>query len=146
MLINISSMKIYFAGAICGGRDDAKLYENIIAYLEEKGNVLTEHVGNTNLSRKGEISIKDEEIYKRDMKWLQSAEIIIAEVTIPSLGVGYELGVAEKLQIPILCIYRSENGKSLSAMVQGNTFFTCREYKTFIDVQKWIDDFIKSLN
>ena len=34
MLINISSMKIYFAGAIRGGRDDAKLYKEIIAYLE----------------------------------------------------------------------------------------------------------------
>ena len=70
---------------------------------------------------------------------------MVAEVTTPSLGVGYELGVAEKLQIPILCIYRSENGKSLSAMVQGNTFFTCKEYKTFIDVKKWIDNFIVAL-
>ena len=139
-------MKIYFAGSIRGGREDAQLYENIIAYLEEKGQVLTEHVGSTDLSWEGETSRKDEEIYNRDMEWLQSADIVVAEVTTPSLGVGYELGVAEKLQIPILCIYRSENGKSLSAMVQGNTFFTCREYKTFIDVQKWIDDFIKSLN
>ena len=43
-------MKIYFAGSIRGGREDAQLYENIIAYLGEKGLVLTEHVGNTDLS------------------------------------------------------------------------------------------------
>ena len=138
-------MKIYFAGAIRGGREDAQLYENIIAYLGEKGQVLTEHVGSTNLNRKGESSQKDKEIYNRDMEWLKSADIVIAEVTTPSLGVGYELGIAEKLQIPILCLYRSENGKRLSAMVGGNTIFTCREYKTFIDVQKWIDNFIHAL-
>ena len=103
-------MKIYFAGSIRGGRKDAQLYNNIIAYLREKGQVLTEHVGSTDLSWKGETSRKDEEIYNRDIKWLKSADIVIAEVTNPSLGVGYELAIAEKLQIATLCLYRSENG------------------------------------
>ena len=145
ILINISTMKIYFAGAIRGGRKDAQLYKNIIEYLGEKGQVLTEHVGSTDLSWKGETSRKDEEIYNRDMEWLKSADMVIAEVTTPSLGVGYELGIAEKLQIPTLCLYRSENGKSLSAMVQGNKTFTCSEYKTFLNVQKCIDAFIQEL-
>ena len=138
-------MKIYFAGAIRGGRKDAQLYENIIAYLKEKGQVLTEHVGSTDLSLEGETSSKDKEIYNRDMKWLQSADIMVAEVTTPSLGVGYELGIAEKLNIPVLCLYQSENRKSLSAMVQGNKIFICREYKGLIEAQKWIDDFIVAL-
>ena len=138
-------MKIYFAGAIRGGREDAQLYENIIAYLKGKGQVLTEHVGSTDLSWEGETCRKDEEIYNRDMEWLKSADIVIAEVTTPSLGVGYELGIAEKLQIPILCLYRIENGKSLSAMVLGNKVFTCKEYKTLMEAQKGIDDFIQSL-
>ena len=138
-------MKIYFAGAIRGGREDAQLYENIIAYLGEKGQVLTEHVGSTDLSWKGETSRKDEEIYNRDMEWLQSADIVVAEVTTPSLGVGYELGIAEKMKIPVLCLYRRENGKSLSAMVKGNKVFICREYEGFMDAQKRIDDFIQAL-
>ena len=84
-------MKIYFAGAIRGGREDAQLYENLIAYLNEKGQVLTEHIGRTDLNREGETSSKDEEIYNRDIKWLQSTDMVVAEVTTPSLGVGYEL-------------------------------------------------------
>ena len=139
-------MKIYFAGAIRGGRKDAQLYENLIAYLEGKGQVLTEHVGSPGLDNKGEISRKDEDIYNRDIEWLQSADVVVAEVTTPSLGVGYELGIAEKLKIPILCLFRDDKGKSLSAMIQGNTSFTCREYKRLIDAQKLIDDFIHSLN
>ena len=138
-------MKIYFAGAIRGGREDAKLYENLIAYLKEKGQVLTEHIGSTNLSWEGETTSKDEEIYNRDIKWLQSAEIVVAEVTTPSLGVGYELGIAEKLNIPVLCLYRPGEGNRLSAMISGNAIFTCKEYSVFIEAQKWIDVFIQSL-
>jgi nucleoside 2-deoxyribosyltransferase len=138
-------MKIYFAGAIRGGREDAQLYENIIAYLKDKGDVFTEHVGNTNLSWKGEIARKDEEIYNRDMEWLKSADIVIAEVTTPSLGVGYELGIAEKLNIPALCLYRSGEGSRLSAMISGNAIFACRQYTAFIEAQKYIEDFIQSL-
>ena len=137
-------MKIYFAGAIRGGRKDAQLYENLIAYLNEKGQVLTEHIGSTDLNREGETSSKDEEIYNRDIKWLQSADVMVAEVTTPSLGVGYELGIAEKLNIPVLCLYRPDKGNCLSAMVSGNSIFTCREYTVFIEAQKWIDDFIQS--
>ena len=137
-------MKIYFAGAIRGGREDAQLYKNLIAYLKEKGQVLTEHIGSTDLSWEGEISSKDEEIYNRDIKWLQSADIVVAEVTTPSLGVGYELGIAEKLNIPVLCLYRPDQRNRLSAMISGNAIFTCRKYTVFIEVQKWIDDFIQS--
>ena len=137
-------MKIYFAGAIRGGRKDAQLYEKLIAYLKEKGQVLTEHIGSTDLSWEGETSSKDEEIYNRDIKWLQSTDIVVAEVTTPSLGVGYELGIAEKLNIPVLCLYRPDEGNRLSAMVSGNAIFTCREYTVFIEAQKWIDDFIQS--
>ena len=137
-------MKIYFAGAIRGGREDAQLYEKLIAYLKEKGQVLTEHIGSTDLSWEGETSSKDEEIYNRDIKWLQSADIVVAEVTTPSLGVGYELGIAEKLNIPVLCLYRPDKGNRLSAMISGNPIFVCREYTVFIEVQKWIDNFIQS--
>ena len=137
-------MKFYFAGAIRGGREDAQLYENLIAYLKEKGKVLTEHIGCTDLSWEGETSSKNEEIYNRDIKWLQSADIVVAEVSTPSLGVGYELGIAEKLNIPVLCLYRPGEGNRLSAMISGNAIFTCREYTVFIEVQKWIDDFIQA--
>ena len=79
------------------------------------------------------------------MEWLQSADIVVAEVTTPSLGVGYELGIAEKLNIPVLCLYRPDKGNRLSAMVSGNAIFTCKEYSVFIEAQKCIDDFIQPL-
>ena len=136
-------MKIYFAGAIRGGREDAEFYVNIIHYLEKFGVVLTEHVGSTELSEKGEISRTDNDIFQRDLSWLQSADVVVAEVGTPSLGVGYELGIAEKLKTPVLCLYRPIKGKCLSAMINGNEKFQCRTYQGFDEAKTHINNFIK---
>jgi len=136
-------MKIYFAGAIRGGRDETDYYKKIITYLSSKAEVLTEHVGSSTLTIIGEKSRSNEEIFIRDMDWLKSADLVIAEVTTPSLGVGYELGIAEKLNIPVLCLYRKTAGKRLSAMISGNQKFKCQAYQTLDEAQIHINNFFK---
>ena len=136
-------MKIYFAGAIRGGREDANLYFKIIHYLENFGTVLTEHVGSTELSETGEVSRTDNDIFQRDLNWLQSADVVVAETSTPSLGVGYELGIAEKLELPILCLYRPTKGKRLSAMINGNEKFQCEAYQGFDEAKTHINNFLK---
>ena len=136
-------MKIYFAGAIRGGREETDIYNNIITYLSSKAEVLTEHVGSSELKTIGETNRSDGEIFLRDMEWLQSADLVIAEVTTPSLGVGYELGIAEKLKIPVLCLYRPIKGKRLSAMISGNEKFNCQTYQTLDDAKVHINKFLK---
>ena len=136
-------MKIYFAGAIRGGRDETDIYNNIINHLSSKAEVLTEHVGSSKLTTIGETNRSDGEIFLRDMEWLQSADLVIAEVTTPSLGVGYELGIAEKLKIPALCLYRPIKGKRLSAMISGNEKFNCQAYQTLDDAKVHINKFLK---
>jgi len=136
-------MKIYFAGAIRGGRDETDIYNNIITYLSSKAEVLTEHIGSSELMTIGETNRSDREIFMRDMEWLQSADLVIAEVTTPSLGVGYELGIAAKLKIPVLCLYRPIKGKRLSAMISGNEKFNCQAYQTLDDAKVHIDKFLK---
>jgi nucleoside 2-deoxyribosyltransferase len=105
--------------------------------------VLTEHVGSSELTTIGETNRFDGEIFMRDMEWLQSADLVIAEVTTPSLGVGYELGIAEKLKIPVLCLYRPIKGKRLSAMISGNEKFNCQAYQTLDDAKVHINKFLK---
>ena len=85
-------MKIYFAGSIRGGRDDAEIYSQIIEFLQGYGEVLTEHVGKKDLNAMGESTLSDKQIHDRDMKWLLESDLMVAEVTNPSLGVGYEIG------------------------------------------------------
>jgi hypothetical protein len=57
-------MKIYFAGAIRGGRDDSDIYLQIVSMLTRYGTILTEHVGDPNLDVRGE-ELSDQQIYDR---------------------------------------------------------------------------------
>jgi nucleoside 2-deoxyribosyltransferase len=135
-------MKIYFAGSITGGRGDKEIYLKIITLLQEYGQVLTEHVGDADLSHMGEMKEK-EFIFNRDMDWLRASDVVVAEVTTPSLGVGYEIGLAETLNKKVLCLYRELPEKSLSAMVRGNKLFKIKEYKTIEDLPEIFREFFR---
>ena len=119
--------KIYFAGSIRGGRIDADLYGRIIRYMQQNAKVLTEHVGSPhlNLMEQGK---KDIDIYDQDTAWLRESDIVIAECTCPSLGVGYELAYAEKYEIPCHIFY-DRSKTQLSAMLTGNPYFTIHPYE-----------------
>lgn len=116
-------MKIYFAASIRGGREDVDKYYKIIEFLNTKGTVLTEHVGNKTLSSSGEVNITEEFIHDRDLKWLKDSDLIVAEVSNPSLGVGYELGIASQLNKRVICLFNSNTNRKLSAMIRGNKNF-----------------------
>ena len=91
----------------------------------------------------GEYVKKSDFIYNRDIEWLKTADIVISEVTNPSLGVGYELAYAEKLNIPVFCLYRPSADKKLSAMIEGNKNFNVFEYQKVQDLDEF---FIKIFN
>lgn len=61
-----------------------------------------------------------------------------------SLGVGYEIGLAESLSKPILCLVKSANRESLSAMIAGNGHVCLAEYATVDEARVQIDDFMKT--
>jgi 2'-deoxynucleoside 5'-phosphate N-hydrolase len=133
-------MKIYFAGAIRGGRQDAALYYEIVRRLQKHGEVLTEHVADSELGILGQ-DIGDRKIHARDINWLQAADYLVAEVTTPSLGVGYEIGKATEWGKPVLCLYRPEEKRSLSAMISGCEALTVREYQTVAELTEIIENF-----
>jgi 2'-deoxynucleoside 5'-phosphate N-hydrolase len=134
-------MTIYFAGSISGGRDDQPLYFEIIKKLSNYGAVATEHVANKELSSYGETSLSDEAIYSRDVAWLTEADVVVAEITTPSLGVGYELGYAEALRKKVLCIYRKSEGRKISSMIVGDNFFATQVYKDLADLDEIFENF-----
>lgn len=136
--------KIYFAGSIRGGRQDAVLYQNIVSYLQAFGTVLSEHIADNSLTTKGSAG-SVESIHDQDIAWLTEADVIIAEVTTPSLGVGYEIATAAAQNKPILCLYREQEGKQLSAMIAGCQKTTCKTYQTLEQVQVIIKEFMQNL-
>lgn len=119
--------KIYFAGSIRGGRVDAELYARLIRYMQQNAVVLTEHIGSPhlNLMEQGK---RDIDIYDQDTAWLRESDVVIAECSCPSLGVGYELAFAEKLGKPCHIFY-DRTKTQLSAMLTGNPYFTIHPYE-----------------
>ena len=114
--------KIYFSGSIRGGRTDQGLYASLIDYMKRNHIVLTEHIGFQNAAS----PMSDEDIYSRDINWLKECDLVIAECSTPSLGVGYELAYAEKLNKPVYILCRED--VILSAMLQGNPYFHIHFY------------------
>lgn len=133
--------KVYFAGSIRGGRVDARLYERLIKYIQQTDIVLTEHIGcsNLNLMEQGK---KDQDIYVQDTTWLHESDVLIAECTCPSLGVGYELAYAEKLGKECHIFY-DKQASQLSAMLTGNSFFHIHPYTKEEEIYPVIDEILK---
>lgn len=130
--------KIYFAGSIRGGRADAELYKDIIDYMKKTDTVLTEHIGNLSLSLLEQGRNKDALIYEQDTDWLKECDMVIAECTHASLGVGYELAYAENLKKPVHIFYRPGDTQ-LSAMLTGDPYFHIIPYDTREDVFNALD-------
>ena len=135
--------KIYFAGSIRGGRGDIDLYAQIIGLLRGYGQILTEHLANPKISSYGETHMSNAEIYERDISRMNEADIVIAEVTTPSLGVGYELGYAEAQNKKIVVLYRPQERKRLSAMLAGNQNMTIVEYTDMSELPAIFDTLLK---
>ena len=134
--------KIYFAGSIRGGRVDADLYHRIISYIQRTDVVLTEHVGKSNLCLTEQGRGRDAAIYNQDTAWLRESDLLIAECTCPSLGVGYELAYAEHRGIPCHIFY--DRGKTqLSAMLTGNPYFHIHPYDSEQDIYPQLDKILQ---
>ncbi len=136
-------MKIYFAGSIKGGREKQKEYYELIDYIKLYGEVLTEHIGNDNTDIDNEIKYstsEDEHVYIRDTKWIDMCDVLIAEVSIPSLGVGYEIAYAESKGKQVICLYNINSEKSLSYMISGNIKNKVIKYRNLDEAKNNITD------
>jgi len=136
-------MKIYFAGSIRGGRHDSALYHEIVQQLKTYGEVFTEHVGDTELGVLSQ-DAGDVKTHDRDLDWLRASDYLVAEVTTPSLGVGYEIGKATEWGKPVLCLYRPAEGRLLSAMIAGSNAVTLNEYQSPNELKGTFEQFFQS--
>ena len=87
--------------------------------------MLTEHVGDLSLSTVEDKG--DKAIYEQDMAWLRESDLVVAECTQVSLGVGYELAYAEAHGKEVHIFYRPKE-TMLSAMLSGNEYFHIHQY------------------
>ena len=136
-------MDIYFAGSIRGAKADKPRFKRFIEHLSRHGKVLTEHSFDYTYTQ--EIKVDDHQIYELDTSWLKDADALVAEVSSPSLGVGYEIGRVEAMGKPILCLYKRQEGRRLSAMIGGNRKLKVIEYDGEEEAMNAMDAFIDAI-
>jgi len=111
-------MKIYFSCSLTGGRRDEPAYRMIVDQLQAMGHaVLTAHLAHPQVMQE-ERSVDPAEVYRRDVNWIEECQALVAEVSTPSHGVGYEIALALQRGKPVLCLHRE--GVPVSKMITGN--------------------------
>lgn len=87
-------MKVYFATTVIGDRSNLAAMREIVSVLEKKGHtVLTKHLFLDN-AYEIDTKITEQQVFDRDVKWLHEADVVLADATGSSFGVGFEVGFA----------------------------------------------------
>ena len=137
-------MKIYFACSISGGRKDEKAYQHLVKVLEEMDiEVPTAHIAETGI----EIIDGEEkplDIYQRDVNWIEESDLLVAEVSTPSHGVGYEIGYALTLGKPVFCLYKQD--VVVSKMITGNphSLLSVSPYRDLSEAELILRDYLSA--
>lgn len=116
--------------------------------IESLGHVLmSKH--QTGNWKKSEGKLTETEIHDRDYAWLKQTDLVISEISNPSLGVGGEISDAVALRKPVLCLFKEGLDDSISAYIRGKmgskfikTSFEVVPYKDLEDARKKIKNFI----
>jgi nucleoside 2-deoxyribosyltransferase len=135
-------MKIYFSCSLTGGREDEQVYGLIVDHLLSEGHEIpTAHLAQPEVMALEQV-VDAREVYLRDVKWIDECEAIIAEVSTPSHGVGYEIAYALSKGKPVLCCYKQD--ASVSKMIMGNDApnLTLGSYTTAAQAIAVVNDFI----
>ena len=135
-------MKIYFAITIQGDRSRLEHAKRLLGLLEEKNHtVLTKHIFHEDVLEH-ENEEKPEDIFLRDMQWLQEADIVIVEASGSSFGIGFETGyVLGALNKPLYLLYDRSVEKKISKMATGLLDENCTKiaYDKFEEVLKFFE-------
>jgi hypothetical protein len=134
-------MKIYFGFTVAGDRSSIDAARKVVQRLEEMGHeVLTRHLVDDN-AWETDRSISPQDVYRRDMAWLQQCELFIAEVSGSSFGLGFEtgylLGATKKR---VILLYRRESESRMSLLITGNMHANCTlvPYATVEEVEEFV--------
>jgi len=138
-------MKVYFSCSLTGGRDYEEVYRLIVEHLLESGHeVPTAHLASPDVMEVEKV-VDANEVYHRDIEWIDHCDAVIAEVSTPSHGVGYEIAYALGQGKPVFCCYK--RGVNVSKMIVGNDSpnITVIPYDDGFQVPHVIDTFFDRL-
>jgi len=122
-------MRIYLACTVRGDRAGVVAGRAIAERLQRHGHeVLTLHLLADNVDAT-ESQLTEEEVYRRDIEWLSTCDVLVAEASGSSYGVGFEvgyvLGRARHTGQQIVVLYNKARRRSISRLISGNCDAVC---------------------
>ncbi len=84
-------MIVYCAGAIKGDSSYQESYLDIINFVKSDGHSALSEL---NPDFKAAFPLNEKQVFQRDIKWIEKSTMMIAEISGPSLGVGFEIAYA----------------------------------------------------
>ena len=136
-------MNVYFGFTVAGDRSAIDTARKVVRLLEQLGHrVLTRHLVEEN-AWEADRRISAQQVYRRNMAWLEQCDLFIAEVSGSSFGLGFEagylLGATNKR---VILLYRRELEQRVSLLISGNSHGNCTivPYATVEEVEKFITE------
>jgi nucleoside 2-deoxyribosyltransferase len=122
-------MHIYLACTVRGDRGAVAPLRSLVEALERDGHtILTKHLLDDGVET-AEAALTEAEVYARDIDWLESCDLLIADASGSSYGVGFEvgyvLGRSDRTQQRVLLLYRADRRDAISRLISGNRHPRC---------------------
>lgn len=146
-----SQKYFYFSGAIRGDTSFVYYFRRIVEIINEYGEALTERSDlyyplDRNFDQKHQSNI-EKKIFRRDItKWLGKSSAVVAEISGPSTGVGYEIHYAIRdRRIPVLCLYHVSSKPTLVVKQDPSKYILLQKYSDENDLEKYLRCFLMIL-
>ena len=141
-------VNIYLACTVRGDRGAVGVARALADALERMGHtVLTRHLLDDGVET-AESALSECEVFERDLRWLDSADLLVAEASGSSYGVGFEvgyvLGRSGATGQRVLLLYDSARRPMVSRLISGNTHPGCTTYpyRDAADLLRFVDTFL----
>jgi hypothetical protein len=135
-------MIVYCAGAIKGDISYQESYQEIIDIVKGEGHSALSEL---NPDFHSAIPLSEKQVFQRDIKWIEKSTVMIAEISGPSLGVGFEISYAlYEREIPVLALYNADID-NVSAMIRGcdSELLYVRKYNNSEELADIIKSYLK---
>lgn len=112
-------LNIYFTASTSTNGEFLPIYKKIVRLLGNNRVISGKQITDKRV-RDAEKSLPPEAIFKRQKELIEKSDVVIAEVTKPSIGVGGEIVYALTHDIPVLALSAEASEDMISPMIAGN--------------------------
>lgn len=142
-------MTVYLACTVRGNRGALAAARAVSDLLQRRGHsVLTTHLLADGADA-AESALTERQVYERDVRWLESADLLIAEASGSSYGVGFEvgyvLGRSSQTNQRVLLLFDAARRPAISRMIGGAAHPSCtvREYAGVEELTRIVEDYLR---